>query len=278
MADPTLSRMATRPIAPRRWSAEGLREQSRSLMVETPVAIVFNGTTVAVMMASPQDIEDFAYGFALTEGYLRDLAEIERFEVIAHDKGLEARFWVAEQAAEALLSRRRAALGPMGCGLCGIDSLDQALRTLPPLGNGVTLNPQEVAEAPDQLRAFQPLHDQTRSAHAAGFLIPGLGITFAREDVGRHNALDKLCGALLREGIAPESGAIVMTSRLSVDLVQKSAMIGCPTVIGVSAPSLLAVETAEAAGMTLIANCKAGRFDILTGADRLKLPLSETKT
>ncbi|WP_460275795.1 formate dehydrogenase accessory sulfurtransferase FdhD [Celeribacter sp. ULVN23_4] len=247
------------------WTPEGLRHTDRSLTVETPVAIVFNGTTVAVMMATPQDIEDFARGFALTEGYLRDTGDIERFEEITHDKGIEARFWLSDPAAEAFITRRRAALGPMGCGLCGIDSLKEALRSLPTLDPGAQLSPEEIVQAPEHLRAFQPIHDATRSAHAAGFVVPGKGVVLAREDVGRHNALDKLCGALSRAGIDPQSGAIVITSRLSVDLVQKAVMIGCSTLIAVSAPSQLAVETAKIAGLTLIANCKAGRFDILSG-------------
>ncbi|WP_417245743.1 formate dehydrogenase accessory sulfurtransferase FdhD [Celeribacter sp.] len=250
------------------WTREGEHQTTRDLVVERPVAIVFNGTTVAVMMASPQYIEDFALGFALTEGYVKSLAEIERFEEIVHDKGTEARFWLVDTAADAFLARRRAALGPMGCGLCGIDSLDEALRNVPTVGAGVRLSAEEIAQAPDALRARQPLHDHARAAHAAGFLIPEQGVYLAREDVGRHNALDKLCGALIRDGIDPQSGAIVMTSRLSVDLVQKVAMIGCPTLIGVSAPSSLAVETALEAGMTLIAFCRAGKFDILTGAER----------
>lgn len=247
------------------WTPYGLTDVERDLVVETPVAIVFNGTTVAVMMASPCDIRDFATGFAVTEGYLSNPRDIESYDEICHPRGIEARFWLTDHAAEAVLGRRRAAFGPMGCGLCGLDSLDEALRPVPRVDGEVHCTTAEIAQAPDLLRFFQPTHDATRSVHAAGFLAAGQGIVLGREDVGRHNALDKLCGAMIRAGYDATGGAIIVTSRLSVDLVQKAAMVNCAALIGVSAPSHLAVETARAAGMTLIANCRGGSFEVMCG-------------
>ena len=153
-----------------------------SLPEELPVAMVFEGSTQGIMMATPQDIEDFAMGFALSEGNVRHLGEIREFESAEHSGGIEARIWLPPERAAALKARRRAMMGPVGCGLCGIDSLDQALRPLPVLASGgPEFSADEVARAADELRSHQPLHDQTHSTHAAGFLLPGQGIVMARE-------------------------------------------------------------------------------------------------
>lgn len=231
---------------------------ARLLAEEAPVAVVCNGTSLAVMMATPADLADFALGFALTEGIVQGPSDILEFEEVAQAAGIEARLWIAAARAEVLARRRRFMAGPVGCGLCGIDSLDQAMRPLPQLRSDLRLSRAEVLAAPLMLRAAQPLYGLTRATHAAGFLVPGRGIVLLREDVGRHNALDKLIGALLRQGIAPASGAVVMTSRVSVELVQKCALAGCPALIAVSAPTAHAVRLAEAAGITLVAQVRDG--------------------
>lgn len=237
----------------------------RSLPDEVPVAMVFNGSTLAVMMASPADLRDFALGFALSEGVISGFDQVLELEIAEHPQGIEARFWLRDDRAAALEARRRLLAGPVGCGLCGIDSLEQASRELPILTDtGLRLSRGDVSGATDALSACQPLHDQTRATHAAGFLRPGQGIVLAREDVGRHNALDKLIGALVQAGIDPATGAFVMTSRLSVELVQKCAMAGCPVLIAVSAPTAHAVRLAEGAGITLAAFARAGGFDLFT--------------
>lgn len=242
----------------------------RALPEEVPVAIVFNGSTQAVMLTTPADIRDFAHGFALTEGAITDLAQIEDFEVIEFDTGIEARFFLTEDRAEMLAARRRSMAGPVGCGLCGIDSLEQANRDVPQItGTGLRLNRAEVAAATDQLRNSQPLHDKTRATHAAGFLIPGQGVVMVREDVGRHNALDKLIGALALAGIDPASGAFVLTSRLSVELVQKCAMAGSPVMIAVSAPTAFAHQLATKAEITLVAFARGGGFDVYSHPHRI---------
>ncbi|MBN9888555.1 formate dehydrogenase accessory sulfurtransferase FdhD [Salipiger abyssi] len=249
---------------------EGTRSVVRSLPEEVPVALVFDGTTQAVMMATPGDIADFAYGFALSEGIIAHPREVAEFEAVTHPQGIEARFWLHEDRGAALKERQRSLLGPTGCGLCGIDSLDQALRALPPLPEGgPSLTRAEVARATDALRAHQPLHDQTRAVHAAGFLRPGKGIVLAREDVGRHNALDKLIGAMARQDMDPAEGAFVLTSRVSVDMVQKAVLARCPILIAVSAPTALALRMAEEAGLTLAAFARSGGFDLYAAPERI---------
>lgn len=250
--------------------AEGARAVSRALPEELPVALVFDGSTQAVMMATPDDIEDFAHGFAVTEGIVTDPAQIEGFEVADHAEGIEARFWLRADRGEALASRRRFMAGPVGCGLCGIDSLDQAVRDVPSVAHaGPTFSRDDIARASDALGNVQPLHRRTRATHAAGFVLPGKGTVMAREDVGRHNALDKLIGALWRAGEDPATGAFVMTSRLSIELIQKCAMAGCGTLIAVSAPTAHALRLADTAGITVAAFARGGGFDIYSHPNRI---------
>ena len=219
-------------------------------------------------MCSPADLEDFARGFAFTEGYARP-DQIEQVEIIEVAQGIEARLWIAEAAAAALGARRRAMMGPVGCGLCGIDSLEQALRDLPAVGADARLGLAEAAGAADGLRAHQPLHDLTHAVHAAGFLVPGQGIVMVREDVGRHNALDKLIGAALRAEIDPACGAVVITSRVSVEMVQKTVLAGAGILIAVSAPTAQALRLADAAGLTVAAFARGDRLEIFTHPDRI---------
>lgn len=235
---------------------------AETLAEEVPVALVFDGVTQAVMMATPADLDDFLLGFALTEGLIEAPSEILRQEVVTQPRGIEARAWLAAPAGARFAARRRAMAGPVGCGLCGIDSLDQALRILPHhahLSAVLRGSANALAEAAlAALQAAQALHDHVRAAHAAAFWSPAEGILALREDVGRHNALDKLAGALTRAGVDPARGAVVMTSRLSVDLVQKAAMIGAGGLIAPSAPTALAVTEAQAAGLALIARGTGG--------------------
>ena len=246
---------------------EGAGSSQRELMVETPVALVFNGTTAAVMMATPADIGDFAHGFAFTEGYIAGLSDIESFEVLRHETGIEARFWVTPKREAMIAGRRRAMAGPVGCGLCGIDSLEQVHRALPRVTAQLEISEQEIGASTTDIKRWQPIKDLTRSTHAAAFYVPGKSIQMAREDVGRHNALDKLIGALILAGEDMSRGAVVMTSRVSVELVQKCVLGGIPMLIAASGPTTLAVDTARAAGLTLIGFCRDGRFERFSCAD-----------
>lgn len=235
---------------------------SRALPEEVPVALVYNGTTQAVMMATPSDLEDFGRGFTRTEGW----GEVESIDVARHANGIEVQMWLPEAQAEALASRRRAMAGPVGCGLCGIDSLDQATRDLPQITSDLRLTPRDIVRAMGELRAGQALHDQTRAVHGAGFYVPDQGLVTIREDVGRHNALDKLVGAT-RDC---SGGAVVLTSRVSVEMVQKTVMAGACVVLAVSAPTTLAVQTAQAAGLTLVALARDETFEVFSHPHRIQ--------
>lgn len=248
-----------------RWVAD-----SRALPAEVPVALVYSGTTQAVMMATPADLVDFARGFSLTEGLVAEASALPEPEVVETAAGIELRMWLAPDDAARFQARRRAMVGPVGCGLCGIDSLAEALP--PPrsvAGAALRLAPADIAAAMAGLARHQQLHDATRAAHAAAFWRPGEGIVAAREDVGRHNALDKLAGALAARGLDPATGAVVMTSRVSVDLVQKVAAMGAGVLIAASAPTALAVAQAEAAGLTLVALARGAEFELFTHPHRL---------
>jgi len=242
---------------------------SRVIPEETPVAFTYGGTTHAVMMATPSDLEDFALGFALTEGLIDRIEEAGDIETIVSDAGIELRAWLAGGRQEAYAQRRRSMAGPTGCGLCGVESLEAATRILPQIDNRFFIDSGALIEAMERLPGGQKLNQETRAVHAAGFWRPETGALIVREDVGRHNALDKLAGALLRQGVTASQGVVLMTSRVSVELVQKAARIGAPVIAAVSAPTALAVRNAESCGMTLIAVMRGRDFEVFTHPERL---------
>ena len=257
--------MQTHRPLPRLTFGSGAASASRELPEEVAVALSFNGSTQAVMMASPADLVDFAYGFSLTEG-IATPSEIETVEVVETPLGLDVQIWLATEAEARQTKRRRSMAGPVGCGLCGIDSLEEATRVMQPVPrSSFRMTPSEIMSAVASLPAAQPLHDITRAVHAAGFYSGKL--LAAREDVGRHNALDKLCGHLART--PHPTGAIVLTSRVSIDMVQKVAALGAPMLIAVSAPTAHAVALADQAGITLIALARPDRFEAYTHTDRI---------
>ena len=243
---------------------------SRIVPEEVPIAFSYGGTTHAVMMGTPADLEDFAIGFSLTEGIVSDLDEIVAVEILEDERGIDVQIGLAVEASLALVSRRRHMAGPVGCGLCGIESIEQAVRKVPDVsGAPLRLSAAQIVEAIELLNHAQPLHRQTRAVHGAGFFVPGAGLVAVREDVGRHNALDKLCGAVLRAGGERSGGAVVVTSRLSVEMVQKTALLGSGMLIAISAPTALAIRTAQEAGMTLIALVRGDEFEIFTHPQRV---------
>lgn len=246
-----------------------VEEGRREVAEEAAVALVHNGVTHAVLMATPADLEDLAVGFALTEGVIGSADEVEEVEVVARADGLEVRMLLPPGRAEALAKRRRALTGPTGCGLCGVESLAAAAVPPPRVGAGGRFAAAEVGAAVAALRSVQPLGDATRAVHAAAFWTRAEGVVLGREDVGRHNALDKLAGALARTGRDASDGVVALTSRVSVEMVQKAAAIGAPVLAAVSAPTALAIRTAEAAGMTLVAVARDDGFELFTGAERV---------
>ncbi|NMG39426.1 formate dehydrogenase accessory sulfurtransferase FdhD [Chelativorans sp. ZYF759] len=260
--------LASTPRIARR--AAGTSASARMVPEETPVALSYAGTTHAVMMASPADLEDFAIGFSITEGIIASPEEIDTLEVEEMGPGIDIRIHLKDVANRRFEARRRRLAGPVGCGLCGIESIEEAMREASKVGgNHPPLEPAAISDAVRLLSRNQPFHAETGAVHAAGFYVPGRGIVAAREDVGRHNALDKLAGALVRAGIDGATGAVVVTSRVSVEMVQKTAAIGSPFIFAVSAPTALAIRTAEAAGMTLVALVRGDEYDIFTHPDRI---------
>lgn len=248
----------------------GTSTANRMVPEETPIALSYAGTTHAVMMASPADFEDFALGFSLTEGIIGSPEEIEAIEVEDLGAGIDIQIRLKDTANTRFAARRRRLAGPVGCGLCGIESIEEAMRSVDAVGgSSLSLTADDIIRSVRQLFKVQPLHAETGAVHAAGFYVPGKGIVAAREDVGRHNALDKLAGALAKAGIEGTGGAVVVTSRVSVEMVQKTAAIGAPIIIAVSAPTALAIRTAEAAGMTLVALVRGDEFDVFTHPARI---------
>jgi len=254
-----------------RWRTDAVAASQRAAPVETPVAISYDASTYAVMMATPLDLEDFAIGFSLTEGVIETWAEAGEVEVVASELGLEARMWLRPERRARLATRRRHMAGPTGCGLCGVDSLAEAVRTPPLVGGDLTLTPDDILAAMAAMSSAQALNRETHGVHAAAFWRKADGLVAIREDVGRHNALDKLAGALARRGERGDTGAILLTSRVSVEMVQKAAVIGAPIVAAVSAPTTLAVRTAQAAGLTLCAIARADGFEVFSHPERLGL-------
>ena len=242
---------------------------ARSIAEETAIAFTYNRVAHAVMMATPADLEDFAVGFSLAERIIDTPADLTALAVVAVDQGIELRMDVSHERAESLDARRRHVAGPSGCGLCGLESLEQAMRTPPRVAAALTVTPAMIAMAIAALPQSQPINQLTHAVHAAAFWQPQAGLVAVREDVGRHNALDKLAGALASAGISGSQGMVLLTSRVSIELVQKAALMGTPIVVAVSAPTALAVRVADAAGITLVGVARDDGFEIFTHAGRV---------
>jgi FdhD protein len=250
------------------WRDGSASTGERTLAEEVPVAFSYDGATHAVLMATPDDLEDFAIGFSCTEGIITAPADIAELDIVGVADGIVLRMWLAGDRSDAFAARRRRFVGPAGCGMCGLESLAEANRAIPMARCDLRVSRREIAEAVAALPARQQLNLQTRAVHAAGFCEPDRGLVL-REDVGRHNALDKLAGALLRKGRSAASGIIVLSSRISIELVQKAGMIGAGIIVGVSAPTALAVRTAEATGLTLVGIARDDGFEVFTHPERI---------
>ena len=253
------------------WRDGNFSDGTRLIPEETAIALTYNGGTYAVMMGSPKDLRDFAIGFSLNEGIVQFAKEIVSLDIVDIDDGIELRMWLASSHAVLINERRRHIAGPTGCGICGIESIAEAVRPPTVVATGRSFTPQEIKTAMESIAPLQAINIQTRAMHAAGFWTPARGIVALLEDVSRHNALDKLAGALAQTKTAASEGLVLLTSRVSVEMVQKSAAMGAPMVVAVSAPTALAVRTAEAAGITLVAIARADGFEVFTFPRRIEI-------
>ena len=251
------------------WRDGNVGEGTRLIPEETAIALSYNGGTYAVMMGTPQNLQDFAVGFSLSEGIVRSPEEIVSLDIVELDDGIELRMWLASPQAERVNERRRHIAGPTGCGICGIESIAEAVRPAAIVAEGRVFSPHEIMAAMASMTVLQQINIQTRAVHAAAFWTPAYGLVALREDVGRHNALDKLAGALAQARVSAREGIVLLTSRVSVEMVQKTATIGAPVMVAVSAPTALAVRTADAAGITLAAIARADGFEIFTHPQRI---------
>lgn len=244
--------------------------ERRKLPEEVAISLTYNRASYAVMMATPLDLEDFGLGFTLNEGLIESVDELAELELCTHELGLELRMTLVGAAAERTAERRRRIAGPVGCGLCGIESLEEALRPLPRVRSASIVSQQEVFAALHALSSQQALNRETRAVHAAGYWLRGQGVVAVREDVGRHNALDKLAGGLARGGESAANGMLLISSRVSIEMVQKATMMGAGILVAVSAPTALAVRSAEAAGLTLVAIARDDGFEVFSAPERIK--------
>ncbi len=257
---------------PRVSVAKGASATSeRVVPEETPIAFTYNGSSHAVMMASPTDLEDFALGFSLSEGVIAAPDDLISTEIVGHKTGCEIRMWLSESCSQSYQMRRRALVGPVGCGLCGVETLAEAGRPVPLVTGELRVSPRAIAQAMKDLSEAQRLNREARAIHAAAFWRPGQGIFAIREDVGRHNALDKLAGALASLSEPCGDGAVLLTSRVSIEMVQKTARMGALLLVAISAPTALAVRAAESCGITLLGIARGDSFEVFTHPHRVDL-------
>ena len=251
------------------WREDALSPGLRAIPEETAIALTYNGGTYAVMMATPRDLADFALGFSLSEGIVQSPADIGSLDIVDLDDGIELRMWLRQSRADRLNERRRHIAGPTGCGICGIDSIAEAVRPAAIVAPGGAFSPREIMTAMQGITALQAINIETRAVHAAAFWAPTRGIVALREDVGRHNALDKVIGALTRAGIDCGTGYLVITSRASYEMVQKAATVGIALLAAVSAPTALAIRLALETQLTLVGFARAHRHVVYANPQRL---------
>ncbi len=241
-----------------------------AIAAEVPVALVYNGVPHVVMMATPSDLADFALGFSLTEGILADAEGLLDLEIEEGETGIRVSMTITPERIAGLKERRRNMVGRTGCGLCGVDDLTQVARPLPRVGKGVKVAVGAIHQALDSLPAWQPTNKETGALHAAAWVTSMGEIAFVREDVGRHNALDKLVGAMERGRINPEAGFAVITSRCSFEMVQKAATIRISILVAISAPTTMALRIAEQAGITLVALARSDGITVYANPGRIR--------
>jgi len=253
-----------------RHRAGGVTRVRDAVAEEIPVAFVYNGHPHAVMMASPLDLEDFALGFSLSEAIIDDAAQFEAVEVVEALAGIELRVTIPAEKAALLGERVRELTGRTGCGLCGAQTLDAAVRHPAAVANAPEVDEGSIMAALLKLHDLQPLNIVTGAVHAAAWALHDGVIVQAREDVGRHNALDKLIGALMRKNVDLREGFLVVTSRASYEMVMKAASVGIGTLVAISAPTALAIALARETNVTLVGFARAEGFSVYANAERVR--------
>ncbi len=261
---------STRLMGMTRLAPESSRRGERAIAIETPVAISFLGIGYAVMMATPTDLEDFAIGFALSERIIDFADQVTAISARAEGRGILLNLELMASVEERVLARVRHRVSDSSCGLCGVENLDQALRPLPRVaGPARAITAAAIFGALDILAEHQPLSRDTGAVHAAALFDPAGALLAVREDVGRHNAMDKLVGHCLRSGTGLSAGFVLLTSRCSYELVEKAALAGIALLVTVSAPTTLAVDRALEAGLTLIALARPDEMLVMSDPHRL---------
>jgi len=267
--DAATSPPASDRVGIERWRHGASEAGSDTVAVETPVALAYNGVSHTVMLASPTDLEDFALGFSLTEGIIATPRDLRDIEVEAREDGMVVQMTIATERFLTLQDHRRSMAGRTGCGLCGADSLDQVVRDLPPVAAGTRFGPDALQKAAADLGGWQSLQRETGATHAAAWIDRDGAIKCVREDVGRHNALDKLIGALAMARADIQAGGFLVTSRASYEMVQKSVAAGVGLLAAVSAPTALAIQRAEAWNLTLVGFLRPGSHVVYSQGWRL---------
>jgi FdhD protein len=253
----------------RAWAGD-VKDVTDFVAEERPVGLLYQGIPHVVMLASPADLEDLGVGFTLSEGIAADASEIHSVDVAHKDGSITVNLGISSNSFAALLRQRRNLAGRTGCGLCGVENVEDAVRSPRHVGAGVRVTPDELHAQLAALQDRQPVNARTGSVHAAAWALPGKGIQLVREDVGRHNALDKVIGALARANRDCRAGYFIITSRASFEMVQKTAMVGASFVAAVSAPTALAIDVAKESGVTLVGFARADRHVIYSHPERLQ--------
>jgi len=253
----------------RRWRDGTVEERTEPVVEETPVAVVYNGVPHVVMMATPSDLEDFVLGFSLTEELIRTPADLLSLEIVRYSQGIEIQVTVSPECDAVIAGRTRRLTGRTGCGICGSDSIAVVLKEPRPVPAGTPVRPAAIQTALEELTGRQALNAATGAVHAAAWASANGSIELVREDVGRHNALDKLIGAAVKNGVDPATGFVVVTSRASFEMVQKAMILGAPLLAAISGPTGLAVRVAEQSGMTLVGFARKDKLTVYTHPDRV---------
>jgi FdhD protein len=253
----------------RRWRDGTAEERTEPVVEETPVAVVYNGVPHVVMMATPIDLEDFVLGFSLTEELIRTPADLLSLEIVRYSQGIEIQVTVSPECDAVIAGRTRRRTGRTGCGICGSDSIAVVLKELRQVPAGTPVRPASIQTALEALTERQALNAATGTVHAAAWASANGLIELVREDVGRHNALDKLIGAAVKQGVDPATGFVVVTSRASFEMVQKAMILGAPLLAAISGPTGLAVRVAEQSGMTLVGFARKDKLTVYTHPDRV---------